>query len=70
MAITYPFTSEWNLTGRPALAVPGGAGDDGLPIGVQLVGGHGAEATLLALGAQLEARLGWPERRPPVGRDP
>jgi amidase len=68
MAITYPFTGEWNLTGRPALAIPGGTSEDGLPVGVQLVGGHGAETTLLALGAQLETRLGWPDRRPPVGR--
>jgi amidase len=36
------------------------------PIGVQLVGGHGAEAALLALGAQLEERLGWPAHRPAV----
>ena len=66
MALAYPFTSEWNLTGQPALALPGGLSDDGLPIGVQLVGRHGAEATLLALGAQLEERLGWPARRPAV----
>jgi amidase len=65
MALTYPYCTEWNLTGQPALAVPGGS-DDGLPIGVQLVGRHDAEGTLLALGAQLEAELGWPERRPPV----
>ena len=66
MALAYPFTSEWNLTGQPALALPGGMSDDGLPIGVQLVGRRGAEATLLALGAQLEERLGWPARRPAV----
>ncbi len=66
MALAYPFTLEWNLTGQPALALPGAMSDDGLPIGVQLVGRHGAEATLLALGAQLEERLGWPARRPAV----
>ena len=70
MALTYPFTSEWNLTGQPALALPGGVGDDGLPVGVQLVGRHGSEPTLLALGAQLEERLGWPARRPAVATDP
>ncbi len=66
MALAFPFTWEWNLTGQPALALPGGRSDDGLPVGVQLVGRHGAEATLLALGAQLEERLGWPARRPVV----
>jgi amidase len=46
---TWPF----NVTGQPALSVPFGA-DGGLPIGVQLVGSYADEATVLALGAQLE----------------
>jgi amidase len=66
MIAVYPFAAHWNLTGQPALAIPAGTSDDGLPIGVQLVSRKGAEDTLLALGAQLEAELGWPERRPPV----
>jgi amidase len=66
LAWIYPYGIEWNLTGQPALAIPGDTDDDGLPIGVQLVGRHNAEATLLALGAQLEAELGWPARRPSV----
>jgi amidase len=66
MVAAYPFTGQWNLTGQPAISVPVGMGDDGLPLGVQLVGRKGEEATLLALAAQLEADTGWPERRPPV----
>ena len=62
----YPFAAHWNLTGHPALAIPAGTSDEGLPIGVQLVGRKGSEATLLGLAAQLEAELGWAERRPPV----
>jgi amidase len=66
MAQAYPFCGEWNLTGQPAISVPGGTTQDGLPIGVMLVGRHGEEATLLGLAAQLEAELRWTDRRPPV----
>jgi amidase len=61
------FTGEWNLTGQPAISVPGGMSDDGLPIGVMIVGRHGEEATLLGLAGQLEAELRWTDRRPPLG---
>jgi amidase len=63
----YPFALEWNLTGQPSISVPAGTSGDGLPIGMQLVGRHGEEATLLGLAAQLEAELRWTDRRPPVG---
>jgi amidase len=66
MAMTYPFALEWNLTGQPSIAVPTGRSDDGLPIGMQLVGRHGDEATLLGLAAQLESELRWTDRRPPL----
>jgi amidase len=66
LAQVYPFALEWNLTGQPSLAVPAGLSEDGLPIGMQLVGRHGEEGTLLALAAQLEAELRWTDRRPPV----
>ena len=60
------FAGEWNLTGQPAISVPGGTSDDGLPIGVMIVGRHNEEATLIALAAQLEGELRWTDRRPPV----
>jgi amidase len=63
---TYPFALEWNLTGQPSISVPVGRSEDGLPIGMQLVGRHGEEATLLALAAQLEGELRWTELRPPL----
>ena len=66
MMSTYPFNVAWNLTGQPAAAIPAGPCDDGLPIGLQLVGRPDGEATLLSLSAQLEGELGWPQRRPPV----
>ena len=64
MAQAYPFNGIWNLTGQPALSIPGPPARDGMPLGAQLVGPPDGEARLLSLGAQLEAELGWPERRP------
>lgn len=61
-----PYVGVWNLTGQPACSVPAGLDRDGLPVGVQFVGRHGEEATLLSLAAQLEAELRWPDRRPPL----
>ena len=54
-----------SLAGLPALAVPAGFGANGLPIGVQIVGRHGADGMLLQLGAAYHAATGWPDARPP-----
>ena len=60
-----PYTSFANVTGLPAITLPVHVTEHGLPMGVQLVGRPGGEATLLALGAQLERRLLWQRRHPP-----
>lgn len=59
-----PFTAPYNVTGQPALTLPLHWTEDGLPIGVQLVGRQGDEATLIALAAQLEAARPWRQRTP------
>ncbi|AEG43128.1 amidase [Isoptericola variabilis] len=61
-----PFTSWLNVSGLPAVTVPTHWTDDGLPMGIQIIGRPGGELTLLALAAQLEDRLRWPDRRPPL----
>ena len=61
-----PFTSMLNVTGLPAIVLPVHETADGLPMGVQLIGRPGGEATLLSLGAQLERRIRWHTRRPPM----
>ncbi len=64
-----PFAWAWNVVGWPALSLPAGFTAQGLPIGIQFLGRESDEATLLSLGAQLEASGDgeWGERRPPVG---
>jgi AtzE family amidohydrolase len=49
------YTQPLSFAGLPVLTVPAGA-VDGLPLGVQLVGAPRAEATLLRVAAELEAR--------------
>jgi amidase len=58
-----PFTGAWNATGQPALSVPVGLSDEGLPLAVQLVGPPGSESLLLSLAAQVAQ----PPGRPTIG---
>ena len=60
------FTRAFNATGQPALSLPLGWPEDGLPRGVQLVAGYGREDVLIRVGAQLEAAAPWAHRRPPL----
>ena len=61
-----PYTPLFNVTGQPAISVPIGFGEDGLPTAVQLAGRPLAEETLLQVAAQIEAARPWADRRPAV----
>lgn len=52
-SLTLPF----NLTGMPALTLPCGSGDQGLPVGLQLVCQRGRDWALLAIANRVEAVL-------------
>jgi amidase len=53
-------TSPWNVTGQPAISLPAGVDDDGLPLGAQLVAGFGREDLLIRVASQLEETAAWP----------
>lgn len=53
-----------NLTGLPALSLPCGFTDAGLPVGLQIIGGGFDEATVLRVGAAYEAATSWHEQTP------
>jgi amidase len=54
------FTAVFNASGHPATTVPVWLGDGGLPLGVQLVAPHGADARCLAVARALLDALGVP----------
>jgi amidase len=60
------FTRAFNATGQPAVSLPLGWPDDGLPRGVQLVAAYGREDVLIRVGSQLEEAAPWKGRRPPL----
>ena len=59
--LTWIFT----LAGLPALSVPCGRSDSGMPVGLQLIGRYRDERTVLAAAQALEAELGL-DMRPPA----
>lgn len=60
------FTFPLNMTGQPAATVPAGWTDDGLPIGLQIVGRHLDDPTVMRASAAFEAAAPWKDRWPPL----
>ncbi len=59
------FTAPFNLTGLPALSVPAGF-SQGLPLGLQIVGGAWQEAAVLRAAYAFEQATGWHLQTPPL----
>jgi aspartyl-tRNA(Asn)/glutamyl-tRNA(Gln) amidotransferase subunit A len=57
-----------NLAGIPALAVPCGI-SNGLPIGMQIMGPHLSEETLLKIGHLYQSQTDWHMKHPPCWND-
>jgi len=55
-----------NLAGIPAIAVPNGFGQQGLPTGLSFIGPAFSEADLIALGDEFQSRTDWHRRHPPL----
>ena len=61
----YPYTHPFNLTGHPAVTLPNGFTDAGLPAGgLQLVGPWLSDVELLAASAAYEVAQPWTDNRP------
>jgi aspartyl-tRNA(Asn)/glutamyl-tRNA(Gln) amidotransferase subunit A len=66
MYLTDLMTIPVNLAGLPALSVPCGFDDQGLPIGLQLIGNVLQEELLLQVAYAYEQSTPWHERMPPI----
>jgi aspartyl-tRNA(Asn)/glutamyl-tRNA(Gln) amidotransferase subunit A len=61
-----PAGAAGNLCGLPALSVPCGFSDAGLPVGLGIMAGAFEESRALALGRFFQRITDWHERRPPL----
>lgn len=58
------YTPAWNLLGTPAMSVPMGPLDGGLPSGLQLIGGRFEDATVLRVADAYQCVTDWHTRSP------
>ena len=64
MYLSDVYTASVNLAGLPAISIPAGF-DDGLPIGVQLIGNYFQEGKILNLAHRFQQLTDWHKTRPP-----
>ena len=66
MYLSDMYTISASLAGIPAISLPCGFSDRGLPIGLQLMGRPFEEATLLRAAYAYEQATKWRKKRPPI----
>ncbi len=54
-----------SLLGLPAISVPVGFSDEGLPMGMQIIGAKGTDVRVLEIAQAYHAATNWPNKRPP-----
>ena len=60
------FTAPFNVTGLPAISVPCGFSEDGLPIGMQIAGKPFDEPGVIQAAYTYQQYARWYETRPPI----
>ena len=68
MYLSDVFVVAVNLAGIPALSVPCGF-SNGLPVGMQIMGPHLSEETLLKIGHLYQGQTDWHTKHPPCWND-
>jgi len=65
--IAWMKSAYWiTATFRPAISVPAGFTSDGLPVGLQIIGRHRADFSVLQIAEAFEQATGFGTRRPPI----
>jgi aspartyl-tRNA(Asn)/glutamyl-tRNA(Gln) amidotransferase subunit A len=58
--------NAFNLTGHPAVSVPCGIDERGMPVGLQIVGPLQHDARVLRIAFAYEQRTPWKDRHPDI----
>ena len=69
MMRSYGFTPIWNLTGLPAISIPCGFSEGGLPIGMQVVGRPFDEPTVFKVADAYQQITNWHLTIPPIAQE-
>jgi aspartyl-tRNA(Asn)/glutamyl-tRNA(Gln) amidotransferase subunit A len=65
-AVAYDYTVPFNYWGLPAISIPGGFTDKGLPLGLQIVGPRYNENTILNAAYTFQQLTDWHQKHPPI----